>query len=240
LAGKFFRCYAKVSINNKYCLKLDIKKYFPSIDHNILKKTLEKYIKDRKILNIFDLIIDGSSNSTEITKYYPQDDLLTPLVRKKGIPIGNLTSQIFANLYLNNLDHIIKEKLKVQTYLRYVDDLFLLGNDKKLLWQYADSIEYELFNLRLMLHPKKRQIYQTKDGVDVLGYRVFPEYRLLRNDNGYRFKRKLKKYARKYSEGKAQWKEFNPSVQSWLGHAKHADTFGLRRNIFSSTIFIRG
>lgn len=216
-----------------YALKLDIASYFPSIDRDILKAQLRRQLKDRSALNLFDTILDHAPQPlNKPIRYFAGDDLLTPLERPTGLPIGNLTSQVLANLYLNDLDHFIKEKLRVKAYLRYVDDLILLDDDKAFLWACRDAIAAELEKLRLILHPAKINLFQTRLGVDVLGYRIFPRCRLFRNDNGYRFARKLKRFAAGYACGRLDWEDFNRSVQSWIGHASHADTFQLREKLF--------
>lgn len=224
-----------------YVLKMDIASYFPSIDHNILKRQFAAKIKDASVLSLFDLLLEqGPDNSSgRQLEYFPGDDLLTPLERRKGIPIGNLTSQILANLYLNEMDHFIKQSLKTVPYLRYVDDFVLLSNNKKELHEWRIEIQQYLEKLRLFVHPRKANIMHVNKGVDILGYRVFPDFRLLRNDNGFRFSRRLKQFAKRYSQNKMDWVDFNPSVQSWIGHASQADTLGLRTEIFESTVFKR-
>ena len=223
-----------------YALKLDVARYFPSIDHAILKQQLMQRIKDPHVLGLFECIINHSpAYPSEPPGFFPGDDLFAALERKKGLPIGNLTSQFLANLYLDDLDHFIKEVLQVKCYLRYVDDLILLSNNKAQLQTWQQAIREKLIEVRLRLHPAKVNLFQTSLGVDVLGYRVFPAYRLLRNDNGHRFARKLRTYAAAYQRGQLDWDDFNPGVQSWIGHACHADTLGLRREIFAATIFTR-
>lgn len=106
----------------RYALKLDVRQYFPSIDQTILKAILRRHLRDERVLALLDLIIDtGPELAPAQPAHFSGDDLLTPLERRCGIPIGNLTSQFFANLYLNDLDHGIKEVLRVPAYLRYVD-----------------------------------------------------------------------------------------------------------------------
>ncbi len=224
----------------RYALKMDVARYFPSIDHVILKAKLGRRIKDREVLALLERIIDTSPASNDAPSYFPGDDLLTPLERRRGIPIGNLTSQFFANLYLDDLDHYLKEALGVGAYLRYVDDMVALGDDKVWLGEVREAVRERLARDRLRLHPRKAEITRTRDGLDLLGYRVYPDFRLLRNDNGHRFARKLRGFARAYAAGRMRWPDFDPSVQSWIGHALHADTEGLRRRIFSATIFSRG
>lgn len=224
----------------EYVLKLDVARYFPSIDHDILKQQLRRHLKDDRVLWLFDVILDASPPFPhDAIRYLPGDDLFTPLGRRVGIPIGNLTSQFLANLYLNGLDHFIKQRLRVPAYLRYVDDLILLSDKKADLHAWRQSIEQYLLTLRLLVHPAKANIFQRYEGVDVLGYRVFPDFRLLRNDNGFRFARKLRGYARHWGCGELEWEDFDASVQSWIGHAGQADTIGLRRQIFSNTVFTR-
>lgn len=129
--------------------------------------------------------------------------------------------------------------VRVKAYLRYVDDLILLSDSKQQLHDWQHKIDEYLVVLRLRIHPKKANIFTVYEGVDVLGYRVFPGFRQLRNDNGFRFARKLRHFALGWGSGHLSWDDFNPSVQSWLGHACHADTFGLRRRIFADTVFTR-
>lgn len=223
-----------------YVLKMDISRYFPSIDQPILKQQLARHIKDPNVLALFGVILECSPKfPQEALQYFPDDDLLTPLERRTGIPIGNLTSQFLANLYLNGFDHFVKEQLRAKAYLRYVDDFMLLSNSKTQLHQWRYDIEAFLVSLRLRLHPKKVNIFSVYKGVDVLGYRVFPFYRLLRNDNGHRFNRRLRKFSEAYAMGEMDWEDFNPSVQSWIGHAMQADTLGLRETLFNNTVFRR-
>ena len=115
--------YQHWSRRHAYALKVDIARYFPSIDHDILKEKLRRYLKDGRVLRLFDRIIDGSPPfpDTGSPDYFPGDDLFSPLDRPRGIPIGNLTSQFLANLYLDGFDHFVKEELRVRPYLRYVD-----------------------------------------------------------------------------------------------------------------------
>ena len=224
-----------------YALKLDVAQYFPSIDHDILKAKLRRRIKDRQVLALLDLIIGTSPVIAKATlSYFPGDDLLTPLERRSGIPIGNLTSQFFANLYLDELDHHVREKLGVKGYLRYVDDVALLDDDKGRLAELREAIREALARDRLRLHPRKAHITHTRDGLNLLGYLVYPYHRRLRNDNGHRFARRLRGFADAYAEGRITWQNIDASVQSWIGHARHADTEALRECIFARTVFQRG
>ena len=232
--------YQQWSKRYAYVLKMDISRYFPSIDQAIVKQQLAQYIKDPHVLELFTVILEYSPKfPSQALIYFPDDDLFTPLERRTGIPIGNLTSQFLANLYMNGFDHFVKEKLGVKAYFRYVDDFMLLSNSKVELHQWRDEIEAFLISLRLQVHPRKVNVFTVYEGVDVLGYRVFPSYRLLRNDNGHRFIRRLRGFSKAYAGGDMHWEDFNPSVQSWIGHATQADTLGLRETIFDNNIFKR-
>jgi RNA-directed DNA polymerase len=224
----------------RYVLKMDVRQYFPSIDHAILKSKLRRRIKDPRVLALLDRIIEGSPRGNREPGYYPGDDLFTPLERRAGIPIGNLTSQFFANLYLDDLDHSIKQVLNVRPYLRYVDDMVVLDHDKERLADIREAVRERLEADRLRLHPNKAHVTRTADGLNLLGYVVYPHRRRLRNDNGHRFACKLRGMARKYGAGCLDWPKVVASVQSWIGHAKHADSEGLRRAIFSQAVFRRG
>jgi retron-type reverse transcriptase len=232
--------YQEFAQDYVYVLKLDIRRYFPSIDHIILKAQLARRIKDRKVLSLLHLIVDSSPDAEEPLRLFPGDDLVSAAERRSGIPIGNLTSQFFANLYLDDFDHHLKQAEKLRAYIRYVDDLYLFGNDKHQLWELQSIVAEKLADLRLILQPDKTQIYRTSTAVDVLGYRISRDRRWLRNDNGYRFQRRLRKFSRLFSQGKVVWKDINASIQSWIGHARHGETHGLRRAIFSEVLFTRG
>jgi retron-type reverse transcriptase len=234
--------YQQWSNRYPYVLKMDIEQYFPSIDHDVLKEKLRHYLKDRFILALLDTIIDTAPAATGRTDmvYFPGDDLLTPTERNTGLPIGNLTSQFSANLYLDSVDHFIKEQLHLRAYLRYVDDLVILGRDKALLHDIREIVREQLVENRLRLHPSKAHIYHTAHGIDLFGYQVFPNKRQLRNDNGHAFHRRLRQMALRYHEGSLDWEEIHPRVRSWIGHAMHGETKGLRKTLFRSTVFNRG
>ena len=226
---------------NEYALKIDISAYFASIDHALLNAALARHIKDQRVLALLATIIAGSPpDDSKPPRYFEGDDLLSVAERRRGLPIGNLTSQFFANLYLNQFDHFVKEQLGVRCYLRYVDDMVLLGNSKAELWQCLAAMRAELEKLRLTLHPRKIHLCHTREGLDVLGYRVFRGHRHLRDDNAVRFARKLRGMAKAYGAGRYELSDFKPSICAWLGHAKHADCEGLKRKLFGDTLFHRG
>jgi retron-type reverse transcriptase len=126
--------YTAFARKNKYVLKCDIKKYFYSIDHQILMAAVKRKIRCKKTLNLIREIV-SSRKDAGIIDYFAADDLFTPYLRKRTIPIGNLTSQFFANVYLNGFDHFVKQQLKCRHYIRYVDDFVALGNSKAQLYK---------------------------------------------------------------------------------------------------------
>ncbi len=223
-----------------YALKVDVARYFPSIDHDVLKTMLRRRIRDKQIIQLLDILIDTSPNNPAPVEYFPGDDLFTPLTRRTGIPIGNLTSQFFANLYLDDFDHYMKQRLGLRAYLRYVDDGIVLGDDKARLAEVREQIREQWAAVRLRAHPTKAHITRVRQGLDVLGYRVFPDFRLLRNDNGFRFRRRASSFAAAYERGEMSFADFDPSIQSWIGHAGQADTRGLRRALLGGIVFRRG
>ncbi|MEA3413655.1 MAG: reverse transcriptase/maturase family protein [Pseudomonadota bacterium] len=225
-----------------YVLKADVRQYFASVDHAILKAKLRRYLKDRELLALLDMIIDTAPVEVgeKDLHYFPGDDLFTPFERPTGIPIGNLTSQFFANLFLNEMDHFVKQALHARAYLRYVDDLVVLGKDKHWLHEVKAAIREHLERDRLRLHPRKAHVSHVARGIDLFGYHVFPTHRRPRSDNGHRFARRFRGWARAYRSGELDWDDFNPRVQSWIGHARHGETLGLREAIFGGTVFSRG
>lgn len=224
-----------------YVLKADIKKYFPSIDHEILKQIIRRKIKCVGTLWLIDLIIDHSNQQEMVLDYFQGDDLFTPHNRKKGLPMGNLTSQFFANLYLSPFDHFVKETLQIKGYVRYVDDFAVFGEDKiQLIFIKSQLSDYLAIHLRLTLHPKKTVIFPTDNGISFLGQRVFPEYRLLKNENLRRFKKRLKKRVKLYKAGKITPAKMECQLNSWRGHAMQAHTKTLREKIRNHIFFKDG
>jgi retron-type reverse transcriptase len=224
----------------RYALKADIRKYFPSIDHAILKQLIRRKIDCPRTLWLIDLIIDGSNPQEEVTEYFAGDDLFTPHERRRGLPMGNLTSQFFANLYLSPLDHFAKETLCLP-YLRYVDDFVLFSNDKAELEAARSRIANFLGEqLRLRLHPKKTQIIPCEKGITFLGQRIFRTHRLLRKANVRRFYKRLRKRLAFFRAGKLSPDKLEAQLNSWIGHAKQADTYRLRKKILRQLFFDYG
>ena len=143
--------YQNWSAQYLYVLKLDVSRYFPSIDHPVLKQKLARFIKDKQLLWLLNVIIDTSP--TFPVQIFPGNYVLPG--RRTGIPTGNLTSQFFANLYLHDIDHMTKETLNIKPYLRYVDDLIILARNKSYLWEIKQAVARKLEQEHLLLHPRK-------------------------------------------------------------------------------------
>ena len=225
------RRFTKFARDRRYVLQCDLIKYFPSIDHEILKSIVRRKIKCADTLWLADTIIDGSNQQEPINLYFPGDNLLTPINRKRGLPIGNLTSQFFANVYLNGFDHFVKEKLKAEKYVRYVDDFALFSDDREFLAAARVEIEEYLASLRVKIHPVKSQLFETRKGANFVGFRIFPEYIRVRSENLRRGRRRLKQMQKDFASGKIGEVEIETSLQSWFAHLRHADTWNLRHKI---------
>jgi RNA-directed DNA polymerase len=229
-----------------YVLQCDIQKYFPSIDHSILKAILRRKIKCPETLWLIDTIIDHSNEQEPILEYFPGDDLLTPDKRRHGLPIGNLTSQFFANCYLNGFDHFVKEQLNATHYLRYVDDFAFFSNDRGFLADARVAIEAYLTTLRLRIHPIKSQLFATNVGANFVGFRVIstgntipkPIYLRVRNDNLRRARDRLCFLQDAYLNAEIDLVQLTQAMHSWLAHLEHADTYRLRQRIFQEWSFV--
>jgi len=200
-----------------YCLKCDVKNYFGSINHKILLGFIKKKIADEDVL--------------WLTKEIIYADIKQLNFLSTGIPIGNLTSQLFANLYLNELDYFVKHELKCKYYLRYMDDFLVLHKDKQYLNNTLKQIK-EFLETKLGLELNNRtSIFPSSQGIDFVGYRTWPDYRLLRKSSVKRMKKRLKLFQRLWKDDSISLKEIRCSLGSWLGHAKHANTYNLRKRL---------
>ncbi len=223
----------------RYVLKADIRKFFPSIDHQILKQLISRKIKDPDVLWLVNLIVDHSNPQDRIVTWFADDTLFTPLERRRGLPLGNQTSQFFANVYLDPLDHFVKDSFSVGGYIRYVDDFLLFSNDKRQLARARSEIAQLLSQLRVRLHPTKCVVFPARQGIRFLGYRIFPTHRLLVKENVWRFRRRLRQMESSYLQGDLSPADLRQRIRSWIGHAAHANTFRLRCQVISSVSFRR-
>jgi|SRR3989338_5688888 len=209
----------KVSKNNTikcFVLKADIKKYFESVDHGILLNVIREKIKDNKVFWLIKRILGNYAGGGEAPK---------------GMPLGNLTSQFFANVYLNELDQFVKHKLKAKYYIRYVDDFVILHKDKPILEKYKEQIEIFLKTIKLELHPDKSKIIPLRKGISLLGYRVFYYHKLLRKSNIRKFQRNISKKINLVKNGILPYDSLLESLNGWFGYAMWANTYKLRKNL---------
>jgi len=220
-----------------YALKADVEKFFPSIDHCVLFSLLSRKLKCRRTLDLLARIIANSNAQEPAARYFPGDDLFAPQRRRRGIPIGNLTSQFFANVMLDPLDHHVKERMQWPAYVRFADDFLLFANDKNSLHCALDELREFLVPYRLVLQPRKSVVLRVADGVPFLGWRLFPDHRRVRRSTGVRFQRRLAELQRDYAAGRIGREALTASVMSWIGHVKYGDTWGLRRKLFASVRF---
>lgn len=212
----------------KYVLQCDVKQFFPSIDHAMLRTSLQAILPDDSVLWLVDKILASGAGilSEEYQMVYFAGDDLFAMNRPRGLPIGNLTSQWWANCYLNQLDQFIKRELGCKAYLRYVDDFLLFADDKQILWDWRKGVVERLEDLRLTIHTERAIPRPITDGIKFLGFVIFPEYRLLKREKGIAYQRKLKQLMNTASE-----ETLNASVQGWVNHLRYGDTWGLRRAI---------
>ncbi len=223
-----------------FVLKCDVVKFFPSLDHEILLDLLARKIKCGRMLELARTIVAGSNPQLPHAVYFPGDDLFTPHQRRRGLPIGNQTSQFFANVYLDPLDHFVREQLRPADYVRYADDFLLFGRDRAELENMRARIERYLVRLRLLIHPCKSRVYRCRDGVTFLGWRVFPGHLRLSRGNVVRFKRRAREMQRAFARGDMTWPDIHGRIRAWIAHAEHGNTWRLRERVLGDIVFRKG
>ena len=225
--------YEKFRDRFRHVLRCDLYRYFPAIDHAILKRDLRRRIACPRTLALADRIVDASNPQEPVLLHFPGDDLFAPWDRRRGLPIGNLTSQVFANIYLDRLDRFCKEVLRARGYLRYVDDFALFHDDAERLADWRQRIARYLEGRRLRLHPDKTQIVRTDEPAAFLGFVLLPGgRRRLPADNVRRFRNRLRGLRDRCRAGKIAREEVERRIAAWVAHAEHADTWRLRQAIF--------
>lgn len=209
-----------------YVLKCDIRKYFYNINHDILKSMLYPHIEDKDILWLLDTIIDSTKENV-------------------GLPIGNMSSQWFAIFYLDIMDQFIRKELKIPYYTRYMDDFVLIRKDKAYLKECRRKLEtFLLENLHLELN-EKTQIFPVKNGIDYLGFHSYltqtgKVIRKIRRNSKSKMNKKIKYFNKRYCYNEIDFEKIRQSTVSWLGHAKHGNTYNLRKNIMGKLKLIKG
>lgn len=205
---------------NVFILKCDIQKFFDSVDHNILIRILRERIKDEKLMNLLIEVIDSFDGSQ------------SNLFERKGLPIGNLTSQLFANVYMDKFDQYMKHVLKVKYYARYTDDFVVISDNKDYLLSLITTISLFLSHeLKLTIHPKKIEIRKYSQGVDFLGYVVFPYHTQVRKRTLRRVRRKLDIKVKLYRADQIDKTKLDATLMSYLGVLSHANTYRFSEQI---------
>jgi len=222
----FVKLARKASNNNTsklFVLKCDIKKFFANVDHAVLTSLLVQKIHDKDFIWLLNGIIESYKTETN------------PV----GMPIGNLTSQLFANIYMDPLDQYVKHFLKAKYYIRYADDFVFMSNSQEYLQNILAQIECFLKEeLKLTLHPNKVEICNYYLGIDFLGYVIFPKFILPRTKTKKRMFRKLAVKVNQVKEGRASPEALDQTLQSYLGFLSHCSSYKLSQEVKNQVLFL--
>ncbi len=214
----FLKKSSKNYSQDTYVLKCDVSKYFASVDKDILLSIINKTIQDERTIFLIKKVLDS----------FP-----------RGLPLGNLTSQLFANVYLNELDQFIKHELHIRHYIRYCDDFIIVSQDEKLLDSLIEKVDGFLQQqLKIKLHPRKILIRKFSWGIDFLGYVILPHYILPRTKTKKRLFQKLDKKMEELTRDYISYDSFNQSLQSYFGYLKHANSFKLKQRLKNHLYFL--
>jgi len=208
-----------------YVLKADIRHFFDTVDHSVLMGIIKRKIKDQNVLRLIQKIL-GNHRTQNFANYTGK--IQDP---ERGMPLGNLTSQFFANVYLNELDYFVKHELKIMHYIRYVDDFVLLDKSREKLGECKSGIYNFLKTIKLELHPEKSQIYPLNKGVKFLGFRIFYNYKHLNKRNIRKMKYRLNGFESKLENREISKEDIQGSLVSWFGYAQQANTYKLRQQL---------
>ncbi len=223
----FVKLARKASNNNTsklFVLKCDIGKFFANVDHAVLLNLLAKRIHDEDFINLLKEIIESFKTEAD----------------PRGMPIGNLTSQLFANIYMDPLDQYIKHNLRAKYYIRYADDFVFMSNNQEYLQNILTQVECFLKEeLKLTLHPNKVEICNYYLGVDFLGYVIFPKFILPRTKTKKRMFRKLAEKVNQVKEGRASPEALNQTLQSYLGFLSHCNSYKLSQEVKNQILFLQ-
>lgn len=221
--AKMLRMVSKNNTQSCFALKCDVRKFFASVDQDILFGILQKRIQDKDMMKLLHKIVYSFKKERNL---------------HKGLPIGNLTSQLFANIYMNELDQFVKHQLKVECYVRYTDDFVIVSDNIEYLQTLLPKIHQFLNEtLLLELHPNKISIRKFSQGIDFLGYVVLPHYSVLRTKTKRRILTKLDKNIQGLKNGVVSEEYFNQSLQSYLGVLSHANSYNIEQSIKNKVWF---
>lgn len=213
------RRYQRFAARNPYALKMDIRNCFPSLDREILKAQLRGAFKEQRLLSLLDTIVDATDAPEREVEYFPGDTLFTLFERRRGLPIGNLTWQLWANTYLSDLDHWVRQQFGASDYLRFVDDFLVLGRSRAELMERLGGIAEFPLTLRLRLHERKCVVRRTEEGVPFLAYVVWPDRIRVRGPTVRRFRRRYRHVVQRDPCAAAD------SLTAWQGHVALAGTW---------------
>lgn len=235
-AAKRIRYFAQLVTHQNngggYALKLDISKYFYRINHDVLMDMLRNRFADRELLDLLERTVRSA-----VPFGLPAGASLGEAERIFGVgmPIGNLTSQMFANLYLNDADQYIKRELRAHCYVRYMDDMVILDGSKKRLHEYRRKIEAFL-NERLKLDLNRKTVIRPLTlGIDFCGFRIWDSHIMLRKPTALKMRHRLRKLQKDYAAGAVEWPEVKKSLASYNGMLKHCDSYRLTLKIFGGS-----
>ena len=215
-----------------YVLQFDVEQFFPAIDHRILRSILARKIDDPEVLWLVDqILVSGVGILYEqyTLRRFPGDQPQDAL-RPRGLPIGNLTSQFWANCYLNPFDHFVERELRCRGYVRYVDDGLVFAREKRTLWNWRESIIERLARLRLTIHPTAHP-RPVSEGIPFLGFVVYPSHRRLKRRNVVNYRRRLKRLIAGWICDECTREAILASLRGWINHARYGDTWELRKSI---------
>jgi len=218
---------------HRHVLRLDVRQHFPRIDHQILLALLWRRIPEPGLRRVVECIVASGADTAAAApgELFEGDDLLA-LCRPRGLPIGNLTSQFWSNCYLDPLDQFVRRSLRCAAYLRYVDDFALFHDDKATLQAWGDALQAFLgTRLRLRVHTRSAQVLRCAAGIPWLGFVVYPEHRRVKARKVVATTRRLRGLHQAWRRGEISFAEFDASVQGWIEHVRHADSWGLRQHV---------
>ncbi len=220
-------CCRRLTHRFRYVLKCDVHKFYASIDHAILRERLARHVRCPRVMDLVSVILSShQTGAEEPVVWFPGDDWIAADARPRGLPIGNLTSQLWGNFYLDGLDHAITERYGHGAYLRYTDDFLLFGDDKPRLWALRDVVARELMAIRLRLAEPKSRMLATREGVPFCGFRFLPGLRpRILGATKRRFERRRHVL---WAAG-ASWRTIGVSVFSWYQFSREGNSAGLRR-----------
>ena len=230
------------SQRHRFALRADVVQHFAAIDHRRLRIKLARWLDDDAVLRLIDAILasgEGALAGEYTQVYFAGDDLLAAC-RPRGLPIGNLSSQFWSNVYLNDFDWFVQRELGCEAYVRYVDDFVLFSDDKAWLLECKRRIVQRLAQERLTLHVAQTQVLPTYCGIPWLGFVVYPTHRRIKRRNAVNFTRRLTRNLTDYQAGYISFAELDASVQGWINHVRYADTWGLREHVFVTHPIQRG